>query len=186
MTRALIADIYLGRITKWSDPAIARLNPGVRLPNLRVTGRPSIGRLRHHLHFHRLPFPRLAGVEEKGGRERAWNGRRRAASAARATRAWPALVRQTPGAIGYVELAYLLREKACTYDSWSRTGRGKYHLPLTFPRSRRPRRRSPTCPQRTSRSSMLRGPGCYPISGYSWLLLYRNPTAPRVARSSRQ
>ncbi len=28
-----IADIYLGKITKWNDPAIARLNPGVKLPN---------------------------------------------------------------------------------------------------------------------------------------------------------
>lgn len=30
---ATIAGIYLGRITRWNDPAIARLNPGVKLPN---------------------------------------------------------------------------------------------------------------------------------------------------------
>ncbi|HEY6094893.1 MAG TPA: phosphate ABC transporter substrate-binding protein PstS [Gallionellaceae bacterium] len=30
---AVLANIYLGKITKWSDPAIAALNPGVKLPN---------------------------------------------------------------------------------------------------------------------------------------------------------
>ncbi|MDT3706616.1 MAG: phosphate ABC transporter substrate-binding protein PstS [Thiobacillus sp.] len=31
------ADIFRGAITKWNDPAIARLNPGVKLPNLAIT-----------------------------------------------------------------------------------------------------------------------------------------------------
>ena len=31
-----MADIYLGKITKWNDPAIAKLNPGVHLPNLNI------------------------------------------------------------------------------------------------------------------------------------------------------
>lgn len=33
----LLADMYLGRITSWNDPAIARLNPGVTLPSTKVT-----------------------------------------------------------------------------------------------------------------------------------------------------
>src|SRR5512135_2928231 len=31
-TGAVLADIYLGKITKWNDPAIGKLNPGVSLP----------------------------------------------------------------------------------------------------------------------------------------------------------
>ena len=31
-TGALLADIYLGKVAKWNDPAIAKLNPGVKLP----------------------------------------------------------------------------------------------------------------------------------------------------------
>ena len=31
-TGALLADIYLGKVAKWNDPAIAKLNPGARLP----------------------------------------------------------------------------------------------------------------------------------------------------------
>jgi phosphate transport system substrate-binding protein len=33
----VLADIFLGKITSWSDPAIARLNPGTKLPATRVT-----------------------------------------------------------------------------------------------------------------------------------------------------
>ena len=36
-TGALVADIYLGKVTKWNDPAIAKLNPGVRLPDQAIT-----------------------------------------------------------------------------------------------------------------------------------------------------
>jgi phosphate transport system substrate-binding protein len=33
LTGALLADIYLGKITKWNDKALAELNPGVKLPD---------------------------------------------------------------------------------------------------------------------------------------------------------
>jgi phosphate transport system substrate-binding protein len=36
-TGALLADIYGGKITKWNDPAIAKLNPGVKLPADEIT-----------------------------------------------------------------------------------------------------------------------------------------------------
>jgi phosphate transport system substrate-binding protein len=36
-TGPLLADIYLGKVTKWNDPAIAKLNPGVKLPNQDIT-----------------------------------------------------------------------------------------------------------------------------------------------------
>lgn len=36
-TGKLLADLFLGTITKWNDPAIAALNPGVKLPDLAVT-----------------------------------------------------------------------------------------------------------------------------------------------------
>ena len=37
MTGELLADIYLGKVTKWNDPAIAKLNPGVQLPATAVS-----------------------------------------------------------------------------------------------------------------------------------------------------
>jgi len=38
LSRAVLSDIFLGRITNWNDPAIAKINPGVRLPkDLKIT-----------------------------------------------------------------------------------------------------------------------------------------------------
>ncbi|MDY0329080.1 MAG: phosphate ABC transporter substrate-binding protein PstS [Thiomonas sp.] len=36
LTGAVLADIYMGKITKWNDPAIAKLNPGVKLPDAQI------------------------------------------------------------------------------------------------------------------------------------------------------
>ena len=63
-TGPLLADIFLGKITKWNDPAIAKLNPGVNLPGDRHHRRAPLGRLRHDLHLGRLPGEGLAGMEE--------------------------------------------------------------------------------------------------------------------------
>ncbi len=37
LTPGLLADIFLGRITRWNDPAIVSANPGVELPKTRIT-----------------------------------------------------------------------------------------------------------------------------------------------------
>lgn len=37
LSPGVLANIYLGNITNWSDPAIRRINPGVSLPNLKIT-----------------------------------------------------------------------------------------------------------------------------------------------------
>ena len=36
-TGALLGDIYMGKVTKWNDPAIAKLNPGAKLPGGEIT-----------------------------------------------------------------------------------------------------------------------------------------------------
>jgi len=37
LTGPIIADIFLGKLTNWNDPAIAVVNPGVTFPNLKIT-----------------------------------------------------------------------------------------------------------------------------------------------------
>jgi phosphate transport system substrate-binding protein len=37
LTGSILASIYFGKITKWNDPKIAKVNPGVKLPNLTIT-----------------------------------------------------------------------------------------------------------------------------------------------------
>ena len=82
-----LADIYLGNITKWNDPKIAALNPGVSLPDVRDCARASGRRQRHEFHLHRLFEQRESGVgglgrqrhvgEMAGGRRDGRQGQRR-------------------------------------------------------------------------------------------------------------
>ena len=53
------ANIFRGAITKWNDPAIARLNPGVKLPDHCAPLR----RLRHDLRVQQLPRQAVDGVQ---------------------------------------------------------------------------------------------------------------------------
>ena len=65
-----------GKITKWNDPAIAKVNPGVTLPNHGHRGRPPVGRQRHDV--------RLGGLSRRKSRR---NGRQRVGVAASVN--WP-------------------------------------------------------------------------------------------------
>ena len=71
VTRALnftpeaLAGIFLGKITKWNDPAIAGANKGVQFPRDRHRRRPSLRRQRHDLHLDRLSFESQRGMEEQ-------------------------------------------------------------------------------------------------------------------------
>ena len=63
---ATLADIFLGKITKWNDPAIAALNPGVDAAGQGHHRRPPLRWLGHHLHLHRLPVDRQRRLEVEG------------------------------------------------------------------------------------------------------------------------
>jgi phosphate ABC transporter, phosphate-binding protein len=102
----VLADIYLGKITSWDDPAIARLNPGAGLPSTKITpvyrsdGSGDTYAFTNYLSTispefkskvgtsTQVKFPTGVGAEKNDG-----------VSAA---------ISQTDGAIGYVGLAYAL------------------------------------------------------------------------------
>jgi phosphate transport system substrate-binding protein len=109
-----IANIYLGNITKWNDPAIKKLNPNVNLPNLAIANinrADGSGTTFNFTYF-------LSQVSPD------WSSKVGAAT----TVEWPSgigakgndgvanNVATTPGAIGYVEFAYALQNKL-TYTS---------------------------------------------------------------------
>ena len=109
-TGPVLADIFLGKITKWNDPAIAKLNAGVNAAGDRHHRRAPLRRLGHDLHLGRLPVEGLARVEEQGRRQHLGElaDRRRRQRQRRRGRAG---VSRRPGAIGYVELIYALQNK---------------------------------------------------------------------------
>ncbi len=104
-----LAEIFLGRITRWNDPALAALNPGLGLPDLRIT-------VVHRSDGSGTTFiftDYLAKVSED------W---RKKVGAAKAV-AWPtgiggkgnegvaSYVKRIKGGIGYVEYAYAVQNK---------------------------------------------------------------------------
>jgi phosphate transport system substrate-binding protein len=105
----VLADIYLGVITTWKDPRIAKDNPGVNLPDQKII-------VVHRSDGSGTTFI-FTDYLSKVSKEWA-NGPGKGASPA-----WPVgvggkgnenvagLVRQLPGAIGYVELIYALQNK---------------------------------------------------------------------------
>ena len=111
LSRQALADIYLGKIGKWNDPEIAKLNAGVKLPDTPIVVVHRSDGSGTSLHLYRLLEPRLARMEEQGRnrQERLWPAP--SSVGAKGNEGVAGQVRSTPGAIGYVELAYVIENK---------------------------------------------------------------------------
>jgi phosphate transport system substrate-binding protein len=104
LSGAVIADIYLGTITNWNDPAIAKLNPGVKLPDLaiapvyRADGSGTTYVFTSYLSKVSPAFKSKVGADKAVS----WP----AGTGAKGTAGVAGAVKNTPGALGYVESAY--------------------------------------------------------------------------------
>jgi len=98
------ADVFRGAITKWNDPAIARLNPGVTLPDLAITvshrsdGSGTTYAFTHYLAKQSLAFKRDVGA----GNTVNWPAN---AVGGKGNPGVAANVQKIKGAIGYVDIA---------------------------------------------------------------------------------
>ncbi len=110
-----IADIYLGNIKTWNDPAIAALNPGVTLPSTPITvihRSDSSGTSAGFTGFLAAVDPEWLKKVGPGSKEPAWP----TGTGAKGNAGVAGAVEQTTGAIGYVEQAYALQHNF-TYAS---------------------------------------------------------------------
>jgi len=104
LTGNTIAEIFLGKITKWNDPAISSTNPGVKLPNQdivvahRTDGSGTTFNFTLYLSRVSPAWKEQVGYSTSVDWPAGLGGAQNAGVAA--------IVKQTPGAIGYVELAY--------------------------------------------------------------------------------
>ncbi len=108
LTGPVLADIYLGTITKWNDPAIAALNPTVQLPNqdiVKVRRSDSSGTTMWFTRYLCLVSSTWA-TQVGNGTTVQWPS---ATVGASGNSGVAATVNQTQYAIGYVELAYALQ-----------------------------------------------------------------------------
>ena len=102
LTGPVLADIFLGRIVRWSDPAIAGLNPDLRLPDAPIV---VIHRSDgwHDVQLHGVPLRSQRRVETKAGSNLmvAWP----TGTAAKGNEGVARAVKATRNSIGYVEYA---------------------------------------------------------------------------------
>lgn len=120
-----LADIFLGKIKTWSDPAIAKLNPGLKLPSTNITvvhRSDSSGTTAGFTTFLEDDSPTWKS-QVGSDKEVKWPVGTGAAKNAGVA----AAVKQTQGAIGYVEQAYAL-ENGFTYAS-VKNAAGNYETP---------------------------------------------------------
>ena len=108
-TGQVLADVYLGKITKWNDAAIAKLNPGAKLPasDITVVHR-SDGSGTNYIWCDYLAkvspeFKTKVGVATSVNWPVGVGGKGNEGVAG--------LVSQTPGSMGYVELIYAIQNK---------------------------------------------------------------------------
>ena len=174
-TPAILVDIFLGKVTKWNDPRMKEVNPGATLPDQPI------------LVVHRSDGSGTTYIwvdylskiskewEQKVGRGTSVN--------------WPVglggkgnegvagQVKSTPGALGYVELAYAIQN----------------HLPAAAVQNQAGQFVAPSIPSTTAaaagaaatmpadfRVSLTNAPGegAYPIASFTWLLVYKEQADP--------
>ena len=109
VTGAVLADIYLGKVAKWNDPAIAALNPGVALPDLKINlvhRSDGSGTTFNFTNYLAKVSP--AWKDKVGeGKSVQWTG----GVGGKGNEGVASYVQQIKGSVGYVELAYALQNK---------------------------------------------------------------------------
>ena len=120
-----VANIFLGKIKTWSDPAIKALNPGISLPSTAITivhRSDSSGTTNGFTTY--LTDVSPAWKSQVGaGKDVKWP----VGTGAAKNSGVAAAIKQTSGAVGYVEQAYAL-ENGFTYAS-IKNSKGTYELP---------------------------------------------------------
>jgi phosphate transport system substrate-binding protein len=167
LTGALLADIYLGKVKKWNEPAVSRLNPGVALPNLLVTvvhraeGSGTSFLFTSYLSLKNPEWSRMVGANDAVQWPTGLGGKGNDGVAG--------LVKQTPYSIGYVELIFAVQTKMSFADVKNMAG--KFVTP-SFQGVTAAAAASKEMPA-DFRVSITNAPGAgsYPISTFTWLLI---------------
>jgi phosphate transport system substrate-binding protein len=172
-TGEVIADIFLGKITKWNDPRITSLNKGEALPNqdILVVHR-SDGSGTTYIWTDYLSVVSKEWADGPGkGSDVKWP----VGLGGRGNEGVAGQVRQVPGTIGYVELIYA-RQNKITYAS-VKNASGAYVDASIESITAAAAGIAAGLPKNTDfRVSIVNAPGktAYPISSMTWLLVYKN------------
>jgi phosphate transport system substrate-binding protein len=173
LTPQVIADIFSGRITKWSDARIASLNPTASLSNsdILVVHR-SDGSGTTYIFTDYLSKAVPAWNSSIGkGKEVNWP----VGLGAKGNEGVAGQVKQTPGAFGYVELAYANQNKLPIAAVKNKAG--KFIVASVPAVTAAAAGVAKTLPANSDfRISIVDAPGpdSYPISSFTWILVYQH------------
>ncbi len=179
LPRDIYPEIFMGKITKWNDPKIVAANPGVKLPDQNIT---------------------VVARSDSSGTTYVFTGHLSAVSEAfkqsvghGTTVQWPtsfvkapkndgvtATIKQTPGAIGYIEYTYamatkqpmaILQNKAGKFVSAGDEAGMAALAGAEFPAKKLP---DSDVPDLRVWVSDPAGEKAYPIATFTWMLFYRD------------
>lgn len=165
----VLADIFLGKITKWNDKKISSDNPGVALPDTKITvAHRSDGSGTSYIFSDYLSSISPEWLSKVGkGTSLKWP----AGIGSKGNAGVAGTIQQTPGSIGYLELAYAVQSDM-TYASLQNK-EGKWTTPtLESTSSAAAAAEIPA----DMRVSIVNAPGAesYPIAGFAWALIYQD------------
>ena len=168
LTRAALAGIFLGTVTKWNDPALVAANPGLPLPDrainvaYRSDGSGTTFVFTQHLAAISPEFDEQVGFDKSVTFPVGVGGK--------GNEGVTALIKQTPGTIGYIEFGYAEQNKLPVASLENKSGNFVAPTPesgaaalasVEMPENLRIWPVDPATPE------------AYPITTFSWLLLYK-------------
>ncbi len=175
----LIADIFLGKVTKWNDARLAALNPGVKLPAADITTvHRSDGSGTTYVFTDYLSTVSTAWADtSKGGPGKGKDVRWPVGLGGLGNEQVAGTVKQTPGAIGYIESVYALQNRAQVGKVKNKAGNfiaGNQSSIMAAAAEAV----AALGPETDYRVSIVDPPGAdaYPIASFTWLLVYKQQT----------
>ena len=164
-----LADIYLGKITRWNDPALAKENPHARLPDKAITvAHRSDGSGTTNIFTDYLS---KVSPEWKAGPGKGTSVNWPVGLGGKGNEGVTGVVKQSEGSIGYVELAYATQNKLPTAELKNHDG----HWVKATLEGVSAAAAKMTIPE-DYRVSITDQPGAnaYPIAAFTYLLVYRD------------
>jgi phosphate transport system substrate-binding protein len=177
LTAPVIADIFQAKITKWNDPAITALNPGVKLPSTTIVIARRADSSGTTANFSQFLVDAAPGVWKLGSSS---------------TISWPAasqggngnggvaqIVKTTPGAIGYVDYS---DAKAAGLSFASVKNKAGNYVAPSIASATTAADNTTVAPDLTFSSVWTSGAQAYPITYQSWDLVYQKQSSTNTTK----